>query len=173
MNFLIILDLLCQQEHTDPTENAVSLYYYFLKIFLYIFFLELYERVTSRAGPKHFLAIGGWTDSDGAKYSKLVSSREARKRFAAHAATYLVSHGFNGLNIDWAYPTCWQSDCNAGPASDRERLTDLVRELKSIFSLHNPPLEVGVSISGYKEVIEKAYDFRALAGNCFVIFINK
>lgn len=54
------------------------------------------------------LALGGWNDSAGDKYSRLVNSPAARKKFIAHAVQFLEKFGFDGLDLDWEYPVCWQ-----------------------------------------------------------------
>lgn len=45
------------------------------------------------------LALGGWNDSQGDKYSRLVRSPSARKRFVAQAVQFLEKYGFNGLDL--------------------------------------------------------------------------
>ena len=54
------------------------------------------------------LAIGGWADSSSNKYSRLVSDPNARKAFIDHVIPFLKSHNFDGLDLDWEYPKCWQ-----------------------------------------------------------------
>lgn len=54
------------------------------------------------------LALGGWNDSAGDKYSRLVNSPSARRRFVKHVVEFLEKHGFDGLDLDWEYPKCWQ-----------------------------------------------------------------
>lgn len=45
------------------------------------------------------LALGGWNDSQGDKYSRLVRSPSARKRFVSQAVNFLEKYGFNGLDL--------------------------------------------------------------------------
>lgn len=54
------------------------------------------------------MAIGGWNDSAGDKYSKLVNSPPARRRFIAHVVDFIEENNFDGLDLDWEYPKCWQ-----------------------------------------------------------------
>lgn len=54
------------------------------------------------------LALGGWNDSAGDKYSRLVNSPTARKKFIAQAVQFLEKYDFDGLDLDWEYPVCWQ-----------------------------------------------------------------
>ena len=72
------------------------------------------------------LGLGGWTDSNGDKYTKLVSSPQNRKKFIKEGINFLRRYGFSGIHIDWNYPVCWQSDCRAGPSTDRDDFTKFV-----------------------------------------------
>lgn len=121
---------------------------------------NLYKRATSLDLPV-LLALGGWTDSTGNKYSRLISDESNRKTFASNTAIFLKRHGFSGLHFDWNYPKCWQSDCRKGPASDKPNFTKLMRDLKQEFKKNN--LLLGVAISGYKEVITEAYEMSRLS----------
>ena len=66
------------------------------------------------------LSVGGW-DRSGEGYSKLVSSRENILAFTDWIITYLRRHDFDGLDLDWEYPTFRDS-----PMEDRNKFVDLV-----------------------------------------------
>lgn len=121
---------------------------------------DLYRRTTAFKVPV-LLAIGGWTDSTGDKYSRLVSSSSARHQFIATLIPYLQKYGFSGVNFEWNYPKCWQSDCRKGPETDRINFTKLIRELSVELRKHGYLL--GVGISGYKEIITQAYEVDQLS----------
>ncbi|ENN70443.1 hypothetical protein YQE_12947, partial [Dendroctonus ponderosae] len=123
---------------------------------------NLYQRITSLKDTKVLLSLGGWTDSTGDKYSRLVSDGSARRRFVVGTLSFLRKHGFSGLHLDWNYPICWQSNCKKGPASDKPNFTKLLQELQREFDKQSPPLILAASISGYKEVIDVAYDLPAI-----------
>ncbi|XP_075149513.1 chitinase 10 [Haematobia irritans] len=123
---------------------------------------QLYSRVVSTGIPV-LIAMGGWTDSAGDKYSRLASDDIKRRVFASNLVGFLQRHGFSGLHLDWNYPKCWQSDCSKGPASDKPNLTKLLREIRSEFDRVNKKLRLGVAISGYKEIITEAYEFPELS----------
>lgn len=73
-------------------------------------FIVFYRKVTAlkKFGVKVLLAIGGWNDSAGSKYSELVNNPSARRNFVRHVVGYLKQNDFDGLDFDWEYPKCWQ-----------------------------------------------------------------
>jgi chitinase len=54
------------------------------------------------------IAIGGWNDSAGNKYSRLVNNPSARASFTQHVVEFIKTNNFDGLDLDWEYPKCWQ-----------------------------------------------------------------
>lgn len=81
----------------------------------FLFFAEFYEKVTAlrSKGIKVTIAIGGWNDSLGDKYSRLVNNPSARAKFITHVINFIKQHNFDGLDLDWEYPVCWQVSRNA------------------------------------------------------------
>ena len=71
---------------------------------------DMYRKVTEfkKHGIKVTLALGGWNDSKGDKYSRLVNNPAARAKFIEHAIKFIEKHDFDGLDLDWEYPSCWQ-----------------------------------------------------------------
>lgn len=71
---------------------------------------RFYQRVVAykKRGLKVLLALGGWNDSAGDKYSRLVNSPSARKKFIDHVIQFIEKYDFDGLDLDWEYPVCWQ-----------------------------------------------------------------
>ena len=61
-----------------------------------------------KKGKKVSLALGGWNDSQGDKYSRLVNNPASRSKFIKHALEFLEKYDFDGLDLDWEYPKCWQ-----------------------------------------------------------------
>jgi chitinase len=59
-------------------------------------------------GIKVLIALGGWNDSLGDKYSRLVNSPSARANFVRTVVEFIEKHDFDGLDLDWEYPKCWQ-----------------------------------------------------------------
>ncbi len=135
-----------------------------IKKFLVCFsvFLEFYEKVVSKKnkkGRKVLLALGGWNDSAGDKYSRLVSSSDTRAAFIKHAVEFLKKYNFDGLDLDWEYPKCWQVACDKGPDSDKANFALWIKELKEAFQPHGLLLTAAVSPS--KNVVDNGYDVAA------------
>ena len=53
---------------------------------------------------KVLLALGGWQDSKGDKYSKLVNDPDKRRTFVQSAIAFIRDNNFDGLDLDWEYP---------------------------------------------------------------------
>jgi len=54
------------------------------------------------------IALGGWNDSLGDKYSRLVNSPSGRENFVRTVVGFIEKYSFDGLDLDWEYPKCWQ-----------------------------------------------------------------
>ncbi|XP_024878728.1 probable chitinase 10 [Temnothorax curvispinosus] len=108
------------------------------------------------------MTLGGWNDSAGDKYSRLqVNSPAARRRFITQVLDFIEKYGFEGLDLDWKYPACWQADCNKGPESDKQSFAELVKELSNEFKPRGLLLSAAVSPS--KMVIDAGYDVPILS----------
>lgn len=46
------------------------------------------------------VALGG--------YNKLLNTRPARTQFIKHTVKFLKEHDFDGLELNWEYPSGWQ-----------------------------------------------------------------
>jgi len=99
--------------------------------------VDLYHRINAlkKQNPdlKHVLSIGGWGDK-GEKYSHMVSNPEKRRRFIHNAIEYLQKYHFDGLDIDWEYPVCWQGNCNHNANADKQNFGMLLHVSFSINS---------------------------------------
>lgn len=124
---------------------------------------KFYERVVEykKKGIKVTIAIGGWNDSAGDKYSRLVRNAAARARFIKHVIEFIEKYGFDGLDLDWEYPVCWQVECDKGHPDEKENFAAFVEELSIAFKPKRLLLSSAVSPS--KRVIDAGYDVKKLS----------
>lgn len=79
---------------------------------------------------KTLLAVGGWSFNDPPTawiFTTMVEKEEYRAHFIDHAIRYLRANQFDGLDLDWEYPT---DEARGGRPQDRENFTALCREFK-------------------------------------------
>ena len=75
-------------------------------------FKGLYERTTDlkKVNPnlKVLLAVGGWNMGSG-PFISIVSSTATIDQFVSDSVTFLKSRNFDGLDLDWEYPTGYKN----------------------------------------------------------------
>ncbi|KAH8250968.1 hypothetical protein KR026_001574, partial [Drosophila bipectinata] len=118
-----------------------------------------YEQLTGlkRSHPhlKVSLAIGGWNEGS-ANYSTLVSNDLLRGRFVKQVSSFVRKYDFDGLDLDWEYPTQ-----RGGKPADRENFVALTKELREEFDQYG--LLLTSAIGAAKKVIDEAYDVRQIS----------
>uniref|UniRef100_V5HBI5 chitinase n=2 Tax=Ixodes ricinus TaxID=34613 RepID=V5HBI5_IXORI len=88
---------------------------------------------------KTILAVGGWNEGS-IKYSKMASTSKRRAKFVKSVVDFLELHGFDGLDMDWEYPTQ-----RGGNPEDRDNFIKLLSELRAAFVERNYLLTAAVS----------------------------
>nr|UEK51574.1 Cht10-like protein [Parasacculina yatsui] len=131
--------------------------------------LKQFKRVLKQKnhGTKVMVAIGGWNDSAGSKYSVMVSTAANRAAFIQSVAEFLEEWGFEGIDLDWEYPACPQGECSPQYAQDKTNFATLVREMREAFG---DRYLITAAVSASKEKIQKGYDGVELARH--LDFIN-
>jgi len=81
---------------------------------------------------KLILTLGGATDSAGDKYSHMVSNPQLRAAFVQKTVQFLKKYSFDGLDLDWEFPVCWQANCKAGPKTDKQNFASLLTVISSL-----------------------------------------
>lgn len=106
---------------------------------------SFYEKFVAlkRQNPKlaTMIAIGGFTDSiESDKYSRLVSSASNIQKFTNSVTAFLQQHKFDGLDLDWEYPS----------TSDKTGFANLLRSLQIAFEPSGYYLSVAVPTNPVK-----------------------
>ncbi|MBK8022916.1 MAG: glycoside hydrolase family 18 protein [Chloroflexi bacterium] len=78
---------------------------------------------------KTLISVGGWTWS--ARFSDVALTEESRQRFAASCVDFIKRYGFDGVDIDWEYPTGGGDAGNIERPQDPENFILLLAELRA------------------------------------------
>lgn len=69
---------------------------------------------------------------------------------------YLVHYGFDGIDMDWEYPTL-----RGGISADKTNFVELLKELKAQLKPWNLLVTVAVAVT--EDIVEQAYDIAEMA----------
>ncbi len=108
------------------------------------FYTKFVDLKKQNPNLKTTIAIGGWTDShNGTKYSDMVASPVNRKTFIDSVLAFLDKYKFDGMDIDWEYPSS---------ASDKAGLAELMKELRAAFDLRTPKSSLSIAVGVNKTI---------------------
>ncbi|KAI3387139.1 hypothetical protein SNEBB_003652 [Seison nebaliae] len=110
-----------------------------------------------RSEVKLIIAVGGW-NMESRKWSNIVSDIRLRHRLSNDLVKFAVTHGFDGVDIDWEFPTT-----RGGKQSDRKAFTLLLKDLREAADLYLPPLEISAAVSGDVVVATQAYEVKEIS----------
>lgn len=112
---------------------------------------------------KTLLAIGGWNEGS-EKYSLMAETEPRRQAFADSVLRFLCYFGFDGLDVDWEYPTQ-----RGGIDEDKENFIELLRCLRETFKSRQKLLTVAIGISPW--LIQTGYNVEEMCNLVDLVMI--
>ncbi|KAJ8124820.1 hypothetical protein O1611_g8820 [Lasiodiplodia mahajangana] len=99
---------------------------------------ELLHRFTKlkekKPGLQTWVSVGGWSFNDPGPYqlafSNMASTSANRKTFINNAIKFMDTYGFNGMDLDWEYPS---ADDRGGRVEDSANFVLLSQDIKEAF----------------------------------------
>ncbi|KAH6871830.1 hypothetical protein B0T10DRAFT_590612 [Thelonectria olida] len=115
---------------------------------------------------KVYLAIGGWTFNDpgatATTFSDLAASVPRQKKFMSSLMSFMSTHSFDGLDLDWEYP---QAKDRSGRDADFANFPKFMASLKKMMDAGNKGLSITLPASYWYlkhfdiKKLEKSVDF--------------
>lgn len=78
---------------------------------------------------KTLISVGGWTWSR--LFSDVAETAETRAKFAASCVKFMKDYGFDGIDVDWEYPTGGGDPTNHERPEDPENFILLMEEMRA------------------------------------------
>lgn len=110
-------------------------------------------------GVRVVLAIGGW-GVDG--FSQACSTAESRTTFIDSIMETIQKNRFDGIDIDWEYPTSTAGGLIAASPYDKNNLTAFMQSLKVAMNEYDPSLILSMAVAAGTYAASNYYNISAL-----------
>ena len=91
-------------------------------------FVKLHNLKNSNPNLKLIISVGGWSWSD--QFSNMALTDASRTIFADSCVSFLEQYGFDGIDLDWEYPTGGGMAGNSKSPADKHDFTLLLQTLR-------------------------------------------
>lgn len=117
-------------------------------------------KTAHEADVKVVLAIGGW-GADG--FSDACLTKESRGEFIDSLIFAIKAYGFDGIDLDWEYPTT-KAGGIVGREEDRENFTFLLSELRAAMDKLDEDLILSIAVPANPHAATKNYEIDKING---------
>ncbi|XP_022662471.1 flocculation protein FLO11-like isoform X1 [Varroa destructor] len=118
---------------------------------------------------KTMVAVGGWNEGS-KRFTEMVENAENRQAFVRSAVKFCRIHSFDGLDLDWEYPTFREG----GRPEDKEGYALLIKELREAFDAEKTNgkdrLLLSVAVPAGKDYIDQGFDVKTISD--YADFLN-
>ncbi|KAI4502005.1 hypothetical protein M0802_002687 [Mischocyttarus mexicanus] len=114
---------------------------------------------------KVMISIGGGDETDSSGFSYMVKNHKNRKQFIRSALNVIKEFKFDGLDLDWEFPT-WSS----GREKEKIHFAQLIQEIRKEFDRSGRKLILSVAVGAPQTIIDQCYIVPNIAE--YVDFIN-
>jgi GH18 family chitinase len=108
-------------------------------------------------GMKIIISVGGWSWST--YYSNVAYTAAARLCFAQSAADFVSTNQFDGIDINWEFPTSESGPGTIFRPEDKQNFTLLMQEIKTALeakgAVTGKHYEIMISTAGFKKRIDE------------------
>ncbi|GAD92334.1 succinate-semialdehyde dehydrogenase, putative [Paecilomyces variotii No. 5] len=118
-----------------------------------ILYKQVMDLKKKKKDLKVYIAVGGW-GLGGKPFSQMVASKSTRTAFINSASAFMNKYGFDGIDIDWEYPSATD---RGGASADTANFVTLVKEMRT--ALKNKGITITVPASAY---YLKGFDLKAM-----------
>lgn len=127
------------------------------------------ETIISKAhavGTRVVLAIGGW-GVDG--FSQATRTEDSRKIFVESIIDGIKKYRFDGIDIDWEYPTSSAAEIESHP-SDKKNLTYFMHDLRAEMNKLDKDLILSIAVAAGARAADTYYEVSKL--NDYIDFMH-
>lgn len=100
--------------------------------FVYGIINQLFKLKKQHRHLKTLMSVGGWTLSK--NFSTIARTAESRRKFVASAIKLMLDYGFDGVDLDWEYPSVDTGMGNVIHPDDGKNYTLLLQEFRTQFA---------------------------------------
>lgn len=122
---------------------------------------DFYGKVTAlkEFGVTVTVAVGGWNDSAYSKWTLMLKDYTKMEAFIKSVCEFLKKYNFDGIDLDYEYPSCPQANCNFDSKFEKQAFVTLIKGLRQMCG---PQTVLSAAVSCNENIIKE--------GTCAITF---